>query len=129
MITPSFSDNITVYHAIKTVDEDSGRTLTTWERKVYNKCYFGTKEVEALTDNTLVKANSYTVRIPSVDDVIPITSGDIIVLGIVDDVISDKQGSRISDLVAKYKPNVCTVRTIRDNTKIPLGSHYAIGGV
>ena len=129
MITPSFSDSITVYHAIKHIDEESGKNITTWERKVYNKCYFGTQEVEALTGNTLVKANSYTVRIPSVDDMLPITSGDIIVLGVVEDEISDKQGSRISDLVARYKPNVCTVRTIRDNTKIPFGSHCAIGGV
>ena len=129
MITPTFNDNITVYHCIKRLDEATKRNVTEWQRQVYTDCYFGIKEVETLSGNTLTKANSYTVRIPSDGTVLPVIPGDLVVLGAVNDEISDTQGNRTSDLIERYKPNVCTVRTVRDNTKIPLGSHFAIGGV
>lgn len=135
MINPSFNTSITLYHQIKEVDEEKKRNITRWERTVYKECYFGTKIAENLNGTTLAQASSYIVRIPHKNTHaknsvgIFIVPGDVIVNGIVTDEVEDVTGKRITDIIAKYKPNCFTVRTFSDNTKIPFGAHYKATGV
>lgn len=128
MINPTFCETITHYQQKKVINPDNNRSEIMWERKAYKNCYFGANSVENLSGNTLSQASSYTVRIPYDDEKKVFTSGDIIVCGEVTDEISNVSGSRTADLIAKYKPDCFTVRTITDNTKIPHGAHYKLTG-
>ena len=128
MINPTFKDTITVFHQEGHLNTATNRTVTIWKRNLYTDCYFGVNNVETLNGNTLSQASSYTVRIPYANEAININSGDIVVLGKVNDTIADVQGNRASDIISKYKPNCFTVRTVKDNTKILHGSHYKLIG-
>ena len=128
MINPIFKDTITVFHQERRLDKTTNRAVIVWKRNVYTNCYFGTNNVETLNGNTLSQASSYIARIPYTNKTINVCSGDIVVLGKINDIVSDVQGSRASDIVAKYKPNCFTVRTFKDNTKISHGSHYKLTG-
>ena len=111
MINPTFCDVLTVYHQVKPNE---------WVRSVHKECYFGVNNVENLNGTTLSQASSYIARIPYRGEryALQIASGDIVVLGEINDVISDEKGKRPNDLIAKYKPDCFTVRTFKDNTKI-----------
>lgn len=128
MINPTFSNTVTHYHQKKTFNEQTKRTETEWVRNVYKECYFGSNDVENIQGNTLSQASSYIARIPFDGTKKAFISGDIIVLGEVIDEIGDIQGQRATDLIAKYKPDCFTVRTISDNTKITYGAHYKLTG-
>ncbi len=127
MIDPTFCDSITLYHQHRYRDEEKKRNVTEWIRSVHNECYFGTQNVQALNGTTLSMASSYICKIPFAID-LNIAPGDIIVKGNVTDVISDVQGQRTTDLLAKYKPDCFTVRTVAANTKIPEDAHYKLTG-
>jgi len=111
VINPTFCDVLTVYHQVKPNE---------WVRSVHKECYFGVNNVENLNGTTLSQASSYIARIPYLgeENALQIASGDIVVLGEINDVISDEKGKRPNDLIAKYKPNCFAVRTFKDNTKI-----------
>ena len=128
MINPTFSETITHFLQKRVIDPETNRSTTEWERKCYKNCYFGSNSVESLSGNTLSQASSYTVKIPYSEEKKVFTSGDIIVRGEVTDKISNIQGQRTTDLIAKYKPDCFTVRTISENTKIPHGAHYKLTG-
>ena len=125
MINPTFKDTVTVYHQIK----DKDRPITTWKRSVYEECFFGAVDAESLSGNTLSDASTYIVRIPYEEKAIDIAKGDVVVKGEVIDEIVDVAGQRINDLLARYKPDAFTVRSVADNTKIPFAAHYKAVGV
>lgn len=125
MINPTFIDTVTVYHQIK----DKDQPKTTWKRSVYEECFFGTVDAESLSGNTLSDASTYIVRIPYRDAAVDIAPGDVVVKGAILDEIADVAGQRINDLLARYKPNAFTVRSVADNTKIPFAAHYKAVGV
>ena len=127
MINPIFNQTITLYHQSK--DVSSVKTITVWTRTVHTECYYGTQKAENLSGNTLSQASSYIVRIPYNGTKIDVCEGDVIVCGSVSDEITDMQGSRMTDLLKKYKPDCFTVRTCSDNTKIAHGAHYKLTGV
>lgn len=127
MINPTFKDTVTLYHQHK--EAENGRTVTKWTRKVFKECFFGTQIAQNTTGNTLSLASGYTVRIPQTDAALEFAPGDIIVKGVVTDEIEDVAGKRVNDLLAKYRPDAFTVRTVSDNTKIPQGAHYKAVGV
>lgn len=119
---------ITIYHQNVQVDEETKRTVRTWERVCLSECFFGVRDEQSLNGNTLSVANSYTVRIPYSGQLCQIVPGDIIVRGHVPDEIADEQGKRTTDLLQKYKPFVFTVRAVSDNTKIVGLAHYKLTG-
>ncbi len=129
MINPTFSDVITLYHQSCEVDEQTKRTVTKWSKRVFKDCYFGTREAESVNGTTLSLASSYVVRIPHNGLKVVCAPGDIVVYGSVEDIVDDVAGQRVSDLLAKYKPNAFTVRAVSYNTKIPCGAHYKLSGV
>lgn len=129
MINPTFTDTITLYHQHKELDESTKRILTKWARNVFKECYFGTREAESVTGTTLSLASAYTARIPYNGNEVACAPGDVIVHGEVFDEVEDVSGKRVSDLLAKYKPNAFTVRTVAENTKMLQGAHYKLTGV
>ena len=129
MIDPTFNETITVYHQHKYLDATSKKNATEWIRTVYEECYYGTQKAENLNGNTLSQASSYVVKIPYNGTVLNISPGDIVVRGVVDDIIADVQGQRATDLINKYKPGCFTIRTVSANTKIPEDAHYKVTGV
>lgn len=129
MINPTFSESVTLYHQYQEVDEQTKRKATKWARSVYEECYFGTHEAESVSGTTLSLASSYVVRIPYHGTKVVCAPGDVVVHGIIDDVVADVSGQRISDLLAKYKLEAFTVRAVSDNTKISCGAHYKLSGV
>ena len=128
MINPTFVSTVTHYGQKKEVDSTTNRNVIKWERKCYKNCYFGVNSVESLSGNTLSQASSYTVRIPFSGEELEFNSGDIIVLGEVTDDVDNTTGNRTSDLIAKYKPDCFTVRTVSDNTKLSHGAHFKLTG-
>ncbi|MBR6523457.1 MAG: hypothetical protein IKT39_02460 [Clostridia bacterium] len=129
MINPTFKDTVTLYHQYREIDEANRRTVTKWERRVFEKCFYGTQIAEGLTGTTLAVASGYTVRIPVQPEALEISPGDIIIKGAVSDEIEDVAGKRATDLLARYKPDAFTVRAVADNTKIFCSAHYKVVGV
>lgn len=127
MINPSFKETVTLYHQQREVINN--RAVTKWTRTVFNECFFGTQIAQGMNGNTLSLASSYTARIPFEGKLAEIAPGDIIVCGEVADEIEDISGKRVTDLLAKYRPDAFTVRAVSDNTKIPQGAHYKAVGV
>ena len=128
MINPTFCNTVTVYHQERKIDETTKRSVIQWIRTVYHDCFFGTTTAQALNGTTLSVADSYTVRIPTGDSISPVAPGDIVIKGEVSDEVSDVSGSRVSDLLNRYKPNSFTVRAVSDNTKIKHGAHIKLTG-
>lgn len=121
MINPTFCDTITLYHRDNSTNQ--------WSRQVFKECYFGIEEGSALSGVNLKKGNTYLVRIPTVTPkVVKIQPGDVVVKGIVTDNLADVQGQRVSDLLAKHKPDCFVVSGIKHNTKIKFGAHIKVTG-
>lgn len=137
MINPTFNASITLYN--RYVDRSGVKTKTTWHRIVLNDCFFAREAVTDLSSNTLSMADGYICRIPEdkrftedykgEENTFTLCPEDIIVEGQIDDVISDAQGSRVSDLIAKYSGRAFTVKSVSINTKLPVGKHYRAKGV
>lgn len=137
MINPVFTSTITLYNRF--VDRSGDKTKTTWHRIVLDNCFFAREAVTNLTGNTLGMADSYICRIPEDNRFTEVFEGeegtfslspeDIIVEGQIDDVVSDAQGSRVSDLLTKYTGKAFTVKSVSINTKLPVGKHYRAKGV
>lgn len=136
MITPAFSDTITLYHKWTRLNPETNKNETSWVRFVLKDCCFVMQDVKTLSDMTLKQASSYTVRIPQNDDFVEYYAGtgfsvapdDIVIKGEVNDEVREEQGYRTSDLLKKYKPFCFTVKTFADDTKIQNGAHYKITG-
>lgn len=135
MINPTFSSTITVLHKEKAFNEDTKRNEIKWSRFVLQNCYYKMQDTETLNGNVLSQTSTYTVRIPYNKGIPNISLGDIIVKGEIeleeneDDIISDVQGKRVTDLIQKYKPDCFTVRTVSKNMEISEGAHYKLTGM
>lgn len=129
MLNPTFKDTITLYHQHRYFNEETKRNVTEWIRSIHEECFFGSEEAKSVNGTTVSLASSYTARIPYNGSVVEVAPGDVVVRGNVPDEIIDAQGQRITDLLAKYKPDSFTVRAFKDNTKIQHGAHYKLTGV
>ena len=137
MIDPTFNSTITLYN--RYTDRSGDKAYTTWHRTVLKECFFKTETVTQLNGNSLSMADSYICRIPEDDRFTEEYMGlegsftlkpeDVIVLGEVDDEISDFKGKRIADLLQRYAGRSFTVKSVSINTKLPFARHYRAKGV
>ena len=98
-----------------------------WRRTTLESCFWGAKAERLLSGDNIITAPAYAVRVPPGRLILAVT-GDIAVLGCVDDDVDEKtQGKRSSDLLKKYGRNAFLIRIFKDNTGIAL-PHYFIGG-
>lgn len=129
MINPTFNTTITIYHQCKYFDENIKKNVITWERAVYDFCFYNNQIAENLSGNNLTQASTYITRIPYTGTTLSFSPGDIVIKGIATDIIEDSQGKRTTDLIKKYKPDCFVVRAVSDNTKIQEDAHYKLTGV
>ena len=129
MIAPWFADTVTIYN--KYQDQ--------WKRTVLNNCYFGAVRNEYLTNTTVAENNTLLCRIPEnanylkpsayagADGTFTLQLGDVVVSGVVEDVIKDEAGKRVSNLLEKYKGESFKIKTVSINTK-NAAPHYRVAG-
>ena len=137
MIDPTFNSTITLYN--RYIDRSGEKALTTWHKTVLHECFFHTETISQLNGTTLSMADSYICRIPEderftedyfgLDNTFTLKPEDIIILGEVDDIISDFKGNRIADLLQRYAGRSFTVKSVSINTKLPFARHYRARGV
>lgn len=140
-----WNKTITVYNKFK----DPQTQIIRWYRTVLNNCFwqnnfqrFKMGDVEVKSDSILCripengsfKEKHLWVKIPNdlMGNYFTLAQGDVVILGEVEDEINEYQnGSRSSDVVAKYKDQGCMViDKFSNNTGLGLGlPHYHIEGV
>ncbi len=117
-----------------------------WHRHTISNCFFKNINKKTVSGDTEKIGNETIIRIPKQSNFIPcfnwvslsndiqiqymtLKSGDIIVLGDVNDTIDEYQNSqRSSDLIAKYKALGCIiVSSANINTDLPK-PHYLVRG-
>lgn len=92
---------------------------------------FWKSEIKTVQDGTtLKKVNAYTVRIPSDEscEKFTVSSGDIVVLGICEDMITMKSPNTAAEVLNRNKPNAFSVTAYADNTSHIMNKHYRLGG-
>lgn len=109
-----------------------------WYSTMIGGCYFGAVSGDYLTDITVSENHQFVCRIPAntafTDDyagasgTFTLYPGDVIVRGAVSDVISDTKGSRMSDLLEKYKGRAFKIKSVSINTAMSTGQHYRAMG-
>ncbi len=137
MIDSTFNSTITLYN--RYVDRSGEKAFTTWRRTVLDNCFFQTEANTQLSGTTLSMADSYICRIPEdnrfTEDYVgaegsfTLKPEDVIVLGEVEDEISDFKGERVADLLQRYHGRSFTVKSVSINTKLPYAKHYRARGV
>lgn len=128
MINPTFIHTITLFHQVR--EESNPRSAPTWEKTVYERCYFGAETVKQVNGTQVSQANNFICRIPAESDSeVVIAPGDIVAKGKVLDVIEDAQGKRASDFLNKHQGTSFTVRAVSYNTVLHLAKHIRASGV
>ncbi len=137
MNVSTFDSTITLYN--RYTDRSGERAYTTWHRTVLHNCFFQTEAVTQLNGTTLSMADGYICRIPEderfTEDYVgkegsfTLQPEDVIILGEVDEEISDFKGKRVADLLQKYAGRSFTVKSVSINTKLPYARHYRARGV
>lgn len=112
-----WSDDITVFNKYT----DKQTNLVTWYKTVLNNCFWKNTGSKLVINDTVVDTNDIITRIPKSDkfkenyqwisvpndlmsNYFTLQTGDIIVKGIVDDIIDEyTTGHRSTDLIKKYK--------------------------
>ncbi len=121
--------------------------IITWYKTSINNCFWKNTFTKAKVNQVEIDTDTVTCRIPStckfidkiswneLDDKsskFTLASGDIIILGKVDDVINEyEKGKRSSDLVSKYSPKGCMIisNVSIDTWSGSSLSHYYVVGV
>lgn len=123
--------------------------VITWHRTVINDCFWKNTSDKVLVGTVTLETNNIIARIPKqnnfkprfewekipndkMSDYFTLSSGDIIVLGDIEDEIDEyTQGKRLNDFLNKYKKlGVMTVQEFADNTGVSRNNeHYYVKGV
>ena len=76
------------------------------------------------------KVNTYTVRIPQkeTEEGFRVLSGDIVVHGECQDMITKKSPDTASEVLQRNKPDAFLVTAFSDNTSHRMGKHYRLRG-
>lgn len=110
---------VTLYH--RTYDPASRTDL--WDRTVYAAASWYGAQAATVSDNGLLTADAYTVRIAT-SDAIDAAPGDVLVLGEASDTVT---GS--SALTGKYHGRCFVVTHVQDNRRGPRSAwHWKIRG-
>lgn len=111
---------VTLYH--RTYDPASRADV--WSRTVYRTASWYGAQRATVSDNGLLTADSYTVRIAT-NEVIAASPGDVLVYGEVTDTVN---GS--SALTRKYQGRCFVVTHVQDNRKGPRSArHWKLEGI
>lgn len=119
-MNPNYVDTITVFRK-----KDGA-----WVKTVLHNCFWKS-EIKTVQDGTaLKKVNAYTVRIPVGEscEKFTVSSGDIVVLGICEDMITMKSPNTAAEVLNRNKPNAFAVTAYADNTSHIMDKHYRLGG-
>lgn len=131
-MTPLFRETVTILN--RRAPED-GNGLDVWKKTVLTGCVFVRTTVRSVSGSDVSIGQTVTVRIPESPDYHPYQEwkgnmkgftasvGDIVVHG---KVTEDVNPNNIRALMGKYES--MTVRSVRDNTGLPLG-HIHLEGV
>lgn len=123
--------------------------VITWYRTVITNCFWKNTSDKVLVGTVTLETNNIIARLPiqnnfkprfewekipndKMSDYFTLSSGDIIVLGEIDDEIDEyTQGKRLNDFLNKYKKlGVMTVQEFADNTGVGRNNeHYYVKGV
>ena len=132
-MSDAFIFTVTVFNKYKNKANE-----TSWKRTVLENCYFGAETAQKLNGNILSPGNSFVCRIPQnkgytnkfngEDNKFTLAPGDVIVKGKITDEIKDVSGSRITDLLQKYKGECFAVKSFSDNTLLRHKPHYRVRG-
>ena len=132
-MTPLFRETITLLN--RRAAEDSPDGLDTWKKTVLTDCVFVRTTVRTVSGTDVLLGESVTVRIPESADYRPYPAwregmqgftasvGDIVVHGAVEETVTPDNVRAVAE---KYES--VTVRSVRDNTGLPLG-HIRLEGV
>ncbi|MBQ5851521.1 MAG: hypothetical protein IIW54_12050 [Lachnospiraceae bacterium] len=118
---PWWQDSITVYHRVELKNRFQ-RTEMAWKSEQCNNCFYKEEQKQSMDGNSLVNGTIRFVRIPKLS--MPLNKGDIIVKGIVHDIIP--YGSSGKELLDKYQ-NAFKVNVIKDNSGIGLPLPHVYG--
>lgn len=123
--------------------------VITWYRTVITNCFWKNTSDKVLVGTVTLETNNIIARLPiqnnfkprfewekipndKMSDYFTLSSGDIIVLGEIDDEIDEyTQGKRLNNFLNKYKKlGVMTVQEFADNTGVGRNNeHYYVKGV
>ena len=121
MSNPNYVHTITLF---------SRQADGSYKKTVLTGCFW--KSAIAVTQNgtQAAQSNVYTVRISAekAPKGFGVTLGDIVVHGKCPDKITDAAGSRVAEILNKYKPDAFKVTAFSDNTSHKMDKHYRLGG-
>lgn len=136
-----WDETITVFN--KSENKETG--LITWYKHILQNCFWKESNNEVSVGNVKLQSNGHIVRIPHSPLYVSPTSwnnlpndtkaakftlqtGDILLKGTTDFVVDEMQaGSRMNDLIAQYEYNLCTIKSVNENIKLP-NAHYFVRG-
>lgn len=130
-----WTDSITIYN--KWIDEDK---IVHYKRTIIKNCFFKLASTIKEEQGDISSKRGFIVRIPQSGDYIDslewnetlekftLDIDDIIIKGEIEEEIDENtKGSRMNDLLDKYKKNAFTIKKVQENTKISL-PHYLVTG-
>lgn len=132
-MTPLFRETITLLN--RRAAEDGPDGLDTWKKTVLTGCVFVRTSVRGVSGSDVSLGQTAIVRIPESSDYhayqdwkgnmrgFTASVGDIVVHGNVTEAITP---DTVREVARKYES--VTIRTVRDNTGLPLG-HIRLEGV
>ena len=119
-----WNDKITVYHRAE-IEDEYGRPKTSYNRSVYEDCFFNRVQTISVSNNSFVTGERYVVRIPAEYEA-EVASEDLIVKGEINDEVGN--GTRLSDIKTKYAGKCFTVEGVSDDTKLTQTAHLKVTG-
>lgn len=119
-MNPNYTHTITLYR----------NRNGAWTKNVLHNCFWKSEITVSQDGTNEKKVNTYTVRIPQEEVVeeFRVLSGDIVVHGECQDMITKKSPDTASEVLQRNKPEAFRVTAFSDNTSHRLGKHYRLGG-
>lgn len=116
-LNPNYDQTLTVFHRNRE---------KIWEKSIIENCYFRKgciSTVDAAGRETL--RDTATARISDLN--VELSKGDLIVRGIIPEVLNDESPYTVSELLEKYAPDAFRVAGVSDNSR-SLGQHIKAVG-
>ena len=116
-----WNEDITVFHKVDEIV--NGKKVVTWEKSVYEACFWQSKDRQSIDGKQFVMNRSYIVRIPvDMNETVIVAVGDVVVQGVVSDTIITTP----TELLRKYEGSCFTIGSVVNNTKLQRTAHWLI---
>lgn len=134
MLTPAFTETITLLNKLDAKDSETG--LDVWKSAVLHDCAWSEKSMRSVQGNVVSVGRSIVVRIPASPDFRPysewkanmdgftLSTGDCIIRGEVTETVTS---DNVKQVLADHEGFV--VKSAKINTSIPALAHYLAEGV